>query len=178
MATIPSNLNIPTAAQLPDHSILDLNGKQTYLGNQFAVTLPSTSISGTSEQALILVSNPVTISSKNNLKSLFVNLRKLIPLTASDTAILRVYVAPTATAGTPTTPQNLRPASGNASVATASTAPTASANGTLVEVLASTADLASISNMPIVLDPGQSMLVTIQVSASSSISAQLSWYEL
>jgi len=74
---------------------------------------------------------------------------------------------------------NQRPASTNTSVATLTTAPTVSANGTLIGSVASTAFVPNAANSLFILDPGQTLLVTlIAGSNATNVSAELSWYEL
>lgn len=164
-----------TQNQIPDNSILDANNKQIYLGNQFVYAIGSVEILSTSEIPFLLVSNAST-----NKQALFSRLRKILTLTASQSAILRFYSSPTVTGiGTPVVPINLRPASSTISVAAVSTSPTISANGTLVDVISSPALVSGQSDLMSVLDPGQSMLVTIQTSSATTfVSSELSWYEL
>lgn len=163
-----------TNKQVPDHSIMDHFRKQAYLGNQFGLALNNTS-AGTSEAPLLLLNNTST-----SAKGIFLDSKMITSLTASDTAVLRFYIAPTVTTvGTPATPVNARPANTNTSVMTVTSAPTVSANGTLIETLATTAFITGLSQMMQILDPGQVMLITLQTSASSAAtSTQLNWWEL
>jgi len=173
VATIPSQTNFPTAKQVPEHSILDYYNKQTYLGNQYVASVNSTVITGTTEQALMTLSNP-----NGNKISVFLGLRKLTSLSAAG-AEFRVYSNPTiSSAGTVITPVNLRTASGSVSVASVHSLPTASANGTYLNMLVSTNYNSDISNSMLILDPGQSILITAQMSATGAVCAELSWYEL
>lgn len=171
-----------TNRQVPDHSIMDHFEKQTYLGNQYIYSVASSEIGATSETAIILLQNPVvsTNAFPSGYTSLFVNLRKIICLTASQTAIMRLYLNPTfSAAGTAETPINLRPASPNTSIATLSVAPTVSANGTFIEILSSTPMVEDSASKLIVLDPGQTLLITAQVSSDSTfVATELAWYEL
>lgn len=177
MATIPTNFNLPTSKQIPDHAILDYFNKQTYLGNQFVCTFDKTSLTGTSEQTLFLLENPLTVSTVVNYKSLFVNLRKIVGLTAAHNALMRVYMGATVSTGTPKTIQNIRPASGTQAVAIASSSPTGT-SGVLVELLTSLTYSQSRSDLLMIIDPGQTLLFTVQLDASSDISAQIGWFEL
>jgi hypothetical protein len=171
---LTNSLSFPTSKQVPDHAILDINAKQIYLGNQFIYATNSTAISGTSETPLVLMSNPTT-----NAVSLFHNVRKLTCLTASNSSIFRFYLSPTgASGGTAQVPINLRPASSNTSKSVVTLSPTVSTNGTFLAALASSAFNPDISSLLIIIDPGQVMLVTVQNSATSSVAAELSWYEL
>lgn len=171
-----------TNRQVPDHSIFDAYDKQAYLGNQYCYTTDDTTIASTSEIPLFLLKNPVitTTAFPAQYVSLFFNLRKLFTLTDLETSVLRFYFHPTVTgAGTPVSPVNLRRASPNVSIAALSIAPTVSANGTLVDFIASTSSVLNQSELMIILDPGQSLLVTVQTSNDpTDISVGLSWYEL
>jgi hypothetical protein len=166
--------NFPTNIQVAANSILDNNNRQTYLGNQFIYGTNSTAIAGTNETPLIVLSNPVS-----STISLFHNVRKLTCLTASNSSIFRFYIAPTGvTGGTTQTPTNLRFASSNTSKSVVTLSPTVSTNGTFLAALASTAFNPDISSVLVILDPGQTMLLTVQNSSASSVAAELSWYEL
>lgn len=168
-----------TNRQIPDNAILDHFNKQVYLGNKFKYVLSSTA-GGTSETAQLLLTNPaVTTAAFPNQVALFVDLRRLTGLTAASTNVMKVYLNPTVTgAGTPVVPLNLRPASSNVAVAALASGPTVSANGSLVEALAAGALASNSSNDLIILDPGKSLLITLQSPTSAVIDAELSWYEL
>lgn len=168
-----------TNKQVPDHAILDHFNKQVYLGNRHSVILAVTS-GGTSEVAEVLLSNPaVSAVSFPNQVALFVDLRRLVGQTASANNIVRVYLDPTVTdPGTPLVSHNLRPASTNAAVGVATSAPTVGANGTLVEALSSTAAATSESGELIILDPGHSVLITLQTAMSAVVDLQVSWSEI
>lgn len=172
MASIPSQTRFPTSNQNPTNSIMDYFNKQAYLGNQFAVTLSPT-ITG-SEVATLLMQNLSTT------KSMFVNNKMLTSLTASNSAVLRAYIGPTfSAAGTAATIENFRPANTTASVATLTTGPTASNNGTLIDVIASPTLTTNRSNQMTIIDPGQTLLITLQASAGGTVIAyQLAWFEL
>jgi hypothetical protein len=173
------SLTPATNKQIPDHAILDHYNKQTYLGNKYSYTL-SISAAGTSEVAEIYLANPAVITSAfPNQVALFVDLRRMSGLTASANNVMKMYLNPTISSpGTSRTPQNIRPASPNASIATLQSAPTASANGSLIEALSSPSFSTVLSNDLIILDPGQSILITIQTATSAVVVAELEWYEL
>lgn len=81
--------------------------------------------------------------------------------------------------GTSVTPVNLRPASPTTSIAALSTVPTVSANGTLLFALAAIPGSADAIAPMLVLDPGKTLLITIQTTATSTVSVpSLGWYEL
>ena len=166
-----------TNRQLPDHSIMDINGKQAYLGNQFVVGLKGTSVTGTSETNLLLISNPAAVSTAS--KALFALFKKVWCLTASNNVTIRFYLNPTVTgAGTPVTPVNCRPSNTNTSIVNVTTSPTTSANGTFLEFLYSPYATPDMSSILSILDPGQSMLITAQCSATSTVGFEFVYYEI
>lgn len=136
MATIPSNLSLPTNKQVPDKAILDQFNKQTYLGNSFSLPIDKQTLGSTNETLIALIQNPTTVSGLANTKSIFQNLRT----TASDissgdgTSFFRYYINPTVlTTSTATTPVSCRPANSNTSISNCylSGQFTVSSNGTL-----------------------------------------------
>ncbi len=170
-----------TNNQIPDNSILDANNKQTYLGNQYSVT--STFTVGTSEIPLILLQNNQSgyPNLANQSRALFQNLLKVLESSATSSVILKVYLNPTVSAtGTPLTPVNLRSSYGVASSkASPFSAPTITANGTLVDALSAAPSTVSLSSLLKILDNGQSLLVTgTSSAASNSVSVLLEWFEL
>jgi hypothetical protein len=170
-----------TNKQVPEHSILDYFNKQTYLGNTFIYSIGSLELMSTAETPLMLITNPVVSSQAfPNNKSIFQGLKKLTCLTAANSVAFRIYANPTVTnVGTPQTPLNLRPASPNTSIAALSTSPTVTSNGTLVAILGSANVAPDVSDVLTILDPGQSILVTVQASASSTyVACEMSWYEI
>lgn len=168
-------MNTPaTNKQIPDHSIMDFYNKQVYLGNQFIASYQAAS-SGMSEVPWMAITNAV-----GNARGIFISALVANCLTASDTAILRVYSNPTGlTGGAAVAPVNMRPANTNLSVATIVSKPTVSTNGTYLYSVAAGALAQSVSNLMTILDPGQSLLITSQASASSeSVGAEVSYYEI
>ena len=124
MAIITDNPNFPTQSQVPDNSILDINGKQTYLGNTFILPINGLTLSSADEVPVALIENPA-------LRNPFLYTRSA---TADALAVLRYYFNPTVTSpGTPTTPVNLRPASSNTSASLCYITPTTfTSNGTFI----------------------------------------------
>lgn len=178
MANLPS-----TARQVADNSILDvMGGKQTYLGNQFIYTNPIPSFATTAELPVFLMTNPAITTSAfpSAWTSLFVNLNKCVTTTASQSVIFRFYLNPTVTgAGTAKTPINLRTGSATTSVATIATLPSVSANGTLYQMLASQPFSPDLSSVLAIIDPGKSLLITAQATATATTAIQeISWWEL
>jgi hypothetical protein len=164
-----------TNRQVPDHAILDHFNKQIYLGNSFAYSASQTS-AGTSETNIYLLKNTNGVQGP----ALMVDLRRAACLTASHNAILRAYLNPTASAaGTPVTPINRRPGNSNAATGILGTVPTTSANGTLIEAIVVGPLTSNQSDLLWVLDPGQSLMITIQTDATSvSTVTQIGWYEI
>lgn len=175
VSIISGNPGLPTASQVPDHSLLDINGRQTYLGNTFI--LPGNpngvTLSDMTETNIALITNPAT-----SKKSLFLFQRKLA---STDTVIVRFYLNPTVSNhGTPATPINLRFANTNTSSSLVYNTPTTSAKGTFIAVLASIIEFETVSDVLFVLDPGQSMLVTAQTTSSDPVLVfqENIWYEI
>jgi hypothetical protein len=171
-----------TNKQIPDHAIMDFYNKQNYLGNRYNYVNSDIQFTSTSEQPLFLIKNPAVTASSfpANYISLFCDLRSVLTLTAGANAIIRVYFNPTiSSAGTPVTPVNSRIASPNTPVAVATSLPTIAANGKLVDSLSSAAPSRDLSASLLIVDPGNSLLFTVQPSANpTDISYQTSWYEL
>jgi hypothetical protein len=170
--------NLSNQFQISQESILDLNGKQAYLGNAFSAGINGTSIASTSETALITISNPAAITSGQ--KALFVDFALLSGMTASSTVIFRIYYNPTiSAAGSVVTPTNIRTGSSNTPVAVVHSLPTASSNGTFLSVLAVSPTTTGSSTILRVVDPGSTLLITAQCSVNPTlIGAEIGWYEL
>jgi len=166
-----------TNRQLPDNSILDLMGKQCYLGNQYSIYQNFTI--GASETALILLQNAQT-GSQQTLKSIFQNFMRMVQTSSTKTSILNIYLNPTITsAGTPITPTNMRIAYGSHSIATASASPTISANGTQINSISASTLSMGDSNLLSILDDNQSLLITGTGSSSgTTLSLIVQWYEI
>lgn len=80
--------------------------------------------------------------------------------------------------GTVATPVNFRPASPNVSQMFLGTSPSASANGTLMAHLMSANQSSNVSQVLVILDPGQSMLMTVTASNASDVVAyEFGWFE-
>lgn len=173
MSSLPA-----TNRQVPDHSIMDHFGKQSYLGNQYSVFKDFTV--STSEIPLILLQNSQT-GSPQNMVALFQNLIKVVENTAAKSIILNIYQNPTfSAAGSALTPVNLRPAYGILSAkAIATFTPTVSANGTLIDTISAAALSVGSSNQLNILDNLQNLLITGIASASgTAIDVIAQWFEL
>ncbi len=166
--------------QVPDKSICDLNGRQTYLGQNFIYSAVGTYAS-TSEGILYLLQNPV--SNANPPKAIFQDFKKLTCLTASQYLIFKFYANPTITStGTSLTPTNLRVASSVTASAKLfnSSNFTVSANGIYLGALGSNFLVPDMSHVLSIFDAGNSLLITAQASQASATtySTELSWFEL
>ena len=174
MATIPSNFNFPTSKQIPDHAIMDFYNKQAYLGNQYVYNSGIDSLGDNAEHPFVYLSNPA-----GNTVSLFCFYRKFISFVTTNYDYFRIYSNPTGVSGgTAKTPANCRFASGNASSALVLLSPSTVSNGTLIKITIANENTSPDPGI-FIIDPGQSMLITI---ASDGIStnglAEISWYEL
>lgn len=159
MALLPTN-----AKQIPDHSILDVNGKQIYLANGYVASIDSITLATTTETPAMLLTNAAA-----NTVGLFSYLAAGASLTSGNSVVFKFYYNPTITSnGTALTPVNLRFASGNLSAMTAFKAPTISANGTYLYSMQANFGSGSVSNIISVLDPGKSLLVTATASANTT----------
>lgn len=141
----------------------------------YMITTGSSTIAGTSETPLVLITNPVI-----NTFNLLLFTKKLVATTAGHTATLNIYANPTITGnGTPLTVSPLRvDTNAPATSMTAFTGPTVSANGTLIGSLFA-GNQEDIDTIPLVVDPANSILLTITVSnASDKVTAQLAWVEV
>lgn len=173
---------IMNSVQIPDKSILDINGKQTYLGNSFIAGVKSAAIGSTAETPYFLMINPSSNAPSSAFKSMFNYVRKLsVITTTSAIATFRFYLNPTITSdGIAVIPLNLRfnPNSA-ASVMQTFSLPAISSNGTFIADLAVTSGGGiGISNLLFVLDPGQSILVTITESTGTvPVAFETAWNE-
>lgn len=177
------NQSLATNKQIPEHSIMDVFWKQAYLGNQFLYAIGDMEITQTTEYPLFWLQNPSVSAAAfpSGWQALFVNICKIACLTASQNAILRVYLNPTgASDGTAETPLNVRP--GNTeitSIASLALSPSSSGNGSIVETLCAQPGLSDKISGLYILDPGESLLVTVQTSSDSTyIGSSIGWYQL
>lgn len=172
---ITGNQNFPNKNQVPDHSILDLFGKQAYLGNQFVASSGVVSLADTAEHPVMYLLNGAA-----NTKSLFNGIRKCFAGDVTNLIVFRVYQQPTTVAaGSVITPTNSRLASATLSSATVKKSVTAVSNGTLIETLPIGFGYAPIeSNNLLILDPGYSLLITAQAVAATTCVIEMVWWEL
>lgn len=168
---MPSSLILGN--QIAEKSILDLFGRQTYLGNSFCLPQNGFALSDTSEKNIGYISNP-----SGSGKALFIFGRKAF----SDSVVtpVRYYFNPTVTVpSTATTAVNLRTGLATTSVALCYRTPTTvTVKGTLLYVVpASTTNLSS--ETLIVVDPGTSLLITAQApSGTPTIYYEVCWFEI
>lgn len=162
-----------TQTQLPLESILDLNGKQTYLGNSFLLPMPGGSLTNTDETPFVVISNAST-----NKKSLFLFRRNIS--SNNNQAIVRYYKNATLNvAGTATTALNLRSGMSTISISTCYLAATITANGTLIGAIPTTVSFLG-PDLFYVIDPGANILITAQQAGAgtSVIYIENAWYEI
>lgn len=174
---------LATNKQVPEHSIMDIFWKQAYLGNQFVYAVGDMEITQTSEYPLFWLQNPPVSATAfpSGWQTLFVNIAKIACLTASQSAILRVYLNPTgASGGTTETPLNVRPGNTEiSSIASLALSPSSSGNGSIVETLCAQPGLPDKISGLYILDPGNSMLVTAQTSSDTTyIGSSIGWYQI
>lgn len=166
--------NANTFKQIPENAILDLNGRQAYLGNAYVFPSPASgfTLADTTEHPIMLLINPLTSG-----KSIFMFSRNV---SATDTALVRYYADPTVTsAGTPTTIINTRIGASSTSVATAHNSPTIASNGTFIDVVGVEALLESENTVLFILDPGHTLLMTAESPPGDAVVfQQLFWYEI
>jgi len=150
---------------------------QTYLGNQFVFSVNGINLQSMFEIPIILLVNPLKAVAS---KSLFINIKKLACLTEARTAAFKYYFDPTfESVGRIQHPLNARSNFTTESEAQLSIYPSASLFGQIVTVLSCGPMITNISEVMVILDPGQSQLITAQVSAANTmISCELGWYEL
>lgn len=152
--------------QLPSEAILDFYNK-AYLGQYFKTVITST-IAATTETPVLTIACPAqTAPAVGVPQSLFIDLLSLGVLTAASGCTLKAYLNPTITAaGSVVTSANVRPASATTALAVVHSGPTVSADGVLIESLVAGSQVQSTSQGLIILDPGQSLLITLQMVAN------------
>lgn len=162
-----------TQTQVAENSILDLNGRQTYLGNSFILPDTGASLTDTAEHPIEVIKNPA-----GSGKSLFIFNRMLV--TNNNPVIVRFYLNPTLNVpGTTTVAKNLRTGATLASISVNYLGATITANGTLFSTLPASS-LGTISTTLIIIDPGSSILVTGQQAGAGTtlVVSENAWYEI
>ena len=169
-----------TNRHVPEHSIMDIFGKQTYLGNTFAASSGLVAAT-TSEAPLLYIACPAqNTAAPSNAKSLFCSIKQLLCNDATQVTgiVYKVYLnAATVSAGTPFVPVQMRPANDNVSIASVIVSPTVVTKGTLFAVYAVGFESPGAGPDMIILDAGQNMLITQQASAASVGAVNLEWNE-
>lgn len=164
--------------QVAEKSILDISGRQTYLGNSFNAGFAPQALGVTTEVPVFLVTNPA-----GSTKSLFCFDRRYeIIVSSTDTASFTFYLNPTVSSvGTVVTPTNLRfnVASPLSTVATSSFPSVSSFGSQVLDVSTVSSGNPSRSNVLFILDPGVTLLLTaISSSATAPVGFQMAWYEI
>lgn len=167
-----------TQFQIAEKSILDLQGRQTYLGNGFVAGLSGASLPTTAETPVMSISNP-----SGNSKSMFIFLKRFgVVKAVTDGADFIYYTSPTITgAGTLITPHNLRSnLNAISSTMVIHQLPTVSANGTfLTENGAFGGSAPTDDSVLTIIDPGVTLLLTASlVTAPQTVMHQMYWYEI
>ena len=163
------------STQIPDNALLDISGKQTYLGNTFILPTQPIAFSDQVETPVGLILNPSTSG-----KSLFFFNKKLATDSTGNGVNIRFYANPTVNvAGSATLPLNLRSGYKTQSISNCYLGATVTANGTLLAALPAVA-LQTVSSLMNIIDPGDSLLITGQqnTAGTASLFLELAWYEL
>ncbi len=160
-----------TNIQIPDKSIMDIWGRQAYLGNAFYLPHAGKALGGTSEVIVGVISVPTTTTMGVFLSS------RLVYSSTADVINFKFYKGPTVSVnGSATVPVNARTGFAIASIADCFLAPTVTVNGTLITAMSTLAP--SAGNL-LVVDPGTKLLITAQaVSGTPTAFIQLGWYEI
>ncbi len=162
-----------TNTQTPDYSIMDVNGRQTYLGNTFALPQTGVSLANTSETPAVVIINPA-----GSGKSLFLFSTALY--SDLNPAIVRLYSNPVLNiAGSATVAVKMRSGSTFASVSVNYLGATITSSGTLVTIFPVPIYGLQLGLLYII-DPGNSVLMTAQQAAAgtSNIYIEAVWYEI
>jgi len=162
--------------QVPDKSILDLHGRQAYMGNEFTA-IPAALTIGTAELPAVLLRMP---ASTTNPASAFLTALHAIVDSSSATCLIKMYLQPTVSnVGADQVSTNVRPASGVAATAVVTTLPTVSNNGILIYTSRIGANQTLNDHaLHRVLDAGYSVLITLQASgASTAVHVNIAWFE-
>ena len=176
---------IITSNQTAEKSILDLNGRQTYLGNGYICSLNVLTIaSSATETPVMYIVNPSSNSNQGasgQSLGLFLTTKKMSEASnvASATTIFKYYGNPTVTVnGSALTINSLRPALGTSSKMNAYKSPSVSDNGTFIAAFA--VNYQQIDSQVLnILDPGTSTLITANSdTANTEIILELVWFEI
>lgn len=162
-----------TQTQLPQESILDINGKQNYLGNSFTLPDPGTALTDENEDPILMISNPA-----GSGKSLFVFNKKFT--TDNNNVLVRLYFNPVLNVpGAKTTPVNIRTGSANTSISNCYLSASITSKGIFVAVIPAISLLIN-TDLLYIIDQGNSLLVTGQQedSGTTNLYSEIAWYEI
>ena len=162
-----------TQTQLPMESILDINGKQNYLGNSFILPNPGTALTDETETPILVIANPT-----GSGKSLFVFNKKFTTNNAN--VLVKIYFNPVLNVpGALTTPINVRTGANTTSISKCYESMTITSNGTFVAVIPAIALLIN-TDLLYIVDPGKSLLITGTQLAmdTTTVFAEIAWYEI
>lgn len=163
-----------TQTQIAEKSILDLNGRQNYLGNAFTTNIIYPIATGTPGQVpLVLIKNPA-----GSGKSLFF----IQSILNSDNSYMFffIYKNPTITSvGTALTVSNLRIGATTTSISQCYSSPTIANNGT--QLSGFTNYSSQIVTYPFILDPGTNLLINTGLAidyGNTNVFITENWYEI
>lgn len=162
-----------TKTQIAENSILDLNGRQTYLGNSFTLPMPGATLTDGTETPIAVIRNVA-----GSGKSLF--FMQQIVSTDANNCLVRFYLNPTLNVpGSTTSARGLRSGSTTASISTCYLGATITANGTLLYALPADAS-GTESTVLYVLDPGDTLLMTAEqpTVTTTNVYVMNAWYEI
>ncbi len=147
----------------------------TSQGCAFNVSTGQVTLAATTETPLLYIANGST-----NSASIGSFLRKFVNTTSGHTTYFKHYFNPTVSAnGTALSIVNLRNGNGvPTSTMNAYLEPTVSSNGSLLSNIEA-GNTQVVSEMPLIIDPGFSLLITATTQAISDVViCELSWFEL
>lgn len=162
-----------TNTQTPDYSIMDINGRQTYLGNTFALPNAGKALANTNETPSVVITNPA-----GSGKSLFLFSTGLY--SDLNPVLIRLYSNPVLnSAGAATVARPMRSGSAFTSVSVCYLASTITSNGTLITAFPAPSYGLQL-NVLYIVDPGNSVLLTAQQAAvgTSNVYIENVWYEI
>lgn len=160
-----------TQYQVAENSILDVNARQAFLGNQYSLPPTGKSLTNTVETAAIVLKNPA-----GSGKSMFIFQRAF--MTDNNSLIFRYYLNPTLNVpGSTTAAVNMRSGSANTSISLCYQGASITSNGTLVEAYP---NVPYVNGTMLIIDPGNSVLITAQqAGAGTSVAyAENVWFEI
>lgn len=161
-----------TQNQVPDKSILDLNGRQAYMGNSYAAATKDVANAGTVEVPVLTLVGGSSIGLAS-----FIQKIKVSTMTAAQSGIVRVYAAPTLVTGAAVNTRNMRIGQANNSSLSVNLVTSASNNGQLIDSVAFGSSIPAILDSLKILESGQRILVTVQTTGAAPCDLAVEFYE-